>query len=150
MNEMNIGQAAKASGVSAKMIRHYEEIGLVPKAQRTAAGYRVYAEKDLHIFHFIRQARNLGFSMGQISELLSLWQNKRRTSRKVKELAMNHIDDLEERIRELKEMKNTISHLMHHCHGDDRPDCPIIDGLASANNNSSVKNRNNKRRHLIN
>lgn len=150
MNEMNIGQAAKTSGVSAKMIRHYEEIGLIQMAQRTAAGYRVYREKDLHILHFIKQARNLGFSMDQISELLSLWQNKRRTSRKVKELAMNHIDDLEERIRELQEMKNTISHLMHHCHGDDRPDCPIIEGLASGDNNAPVNNGKNKRRHLIN
>lgn len=129
MPGMNIGQAAKGSGVSAKMIRHYEEIGLVPAAQRTAAGYRVYQDKDLHIFRFIRQARILGFAIEQIKELLNLWQNKRRTSRKVKELAMNHIEELDRRIEGLKEMRATLAHLANHCHGDDRPDCPILDSL---------------------
>lgn len=131
MSEMNIGQAAKQSGVSAKMIRHYEEIGLIPNAHRTAAGYRVYQNKDLHVLRFVKQARNLGFSIEQIRELLNLWQNKRRTSRRVKALAMNHIQDLDERIEGLQEMRSTIAYLANHCHGDDRPDCPILDGLAS-------------------
>ncbi len=131
MSGINIGQAAKKSGVSAKMIRHYEEIGLIPDAQRTAAGYRIYQDKDLHIFRFIKQARVLGFSMEQIRELLSLWQNKRRTSRKVKELALSHIEELDGRIEGLKEMRSALAHLASHCHGDDRPECPILDGLAS-------------------
>ena len=130
MPAMNIGQAAKLSGVSAKMIRHYEEIGLTPGAQRTAAGYRVYQNKELHIFRFIRQARILGFSIDQIRELLNLWQNKRRTSRKVKEFAMNHIEDLDRRIEGLKEMRSALAHLAKHCHGDDRPECPILESLA--------------------
>lgn len=129
MSEMNIGQAAKASGVSAKMIRHYEEIDLIPGAQRTAAGYRIYQDKDLHILRFIKQARTLGFSIEQIRELLNLWQNRRRTSRKVKELAMSHLEELDARIEGLNAMRSTLAHLASHCHGDDRPDCPILDGL---------------------
>ena len=150
MNEMNIGQAAKASGVSTKMIRHYEQIGLIPKAHRTASGYRIYVEKDLHTLHFIKQARNLGFSTEQIGDLLSLWQNKRRSSRKVKELAMNHIRDLNERIRELQEIKNVISHLAHHCHGDDRADCPILDEIANGDNNKLAQAKKYNSRHLKN
>ena len=95
---MNIGEAARASGVSAKMIRHYEEIGLVPKAGRTASGYRVYSDGDLHVLRFVRQARNLGFAIDRIRDLLGLWQNRRRSSRKVKALALNHIAELDERI----------------------------------------------------
>lgn len=130
MQAMNIGQAAQASGVSAKMIRHYEEIGLIPKASRTGSGYRLYSGNELHLLTFIRQARNLGFSIEQIRELLNLWQNKRRNSRKVKELALNHLRELDERIRELQAIRAAISHLAMHCHGDDRPECPILDGLA--------------------
>lgn len=134
---MNIGEAARASGISAKMIRHYEEIGLMPRAVRTASGYRVYENKDLHVLSFIRQARNLGFGIAEIRDLLSLWQNKGRTSQKVKELAMNHIGELDERIRELQEIRQVILHLANHCHGDDRPDCPILDGLATGHQSHS-------------
>lgn len=132
MQTMNIGEAAQASGISAKMIRHYEDIGLIPKAGRTASGYRVYSHQDLHMLRFIRRARNLGFAIEQIRDLLSLWRNKRRTSQKVKELAMSHIRELDDRILELQEIREAISHLASHCHGDDRPDCPILDVLAAS------------------
>jgi len=127
---LNIGQAAEASGVSAKMIRHYEEIGLIPKARRTDSNYRTYSEADVHTLRFIKQARNLGFPIGAIGKLLALWRDHRRPSRKVKELALAHVQELEARIRELQTMKHTLEHLAKHCHGDDRPDCPILEGLA--------------------
>lgn len=127
---MNIGDAAKASGVSAKMIRHYESVGLFPEAQRTESGYRQYGEKDLSTLRFIRQSRDLGFSIEQIRELLGLWQNRRRPSRQVKALALAHIQELEQKLQELQAMKATLEHLVHCCHGDERPDCPIIDTLA--------------------
>ncbi|NCF37894.1 MAG: Cu(I)-responsive transcriptional regulator [Gammaproteobacteria bacterium] len=130
---MNIGEAARASGVSAKMIRHYEYIDLIPRAGRTASGYRVYSGTDLYMLSFIRQARNLGFSIERIRDLLDLWQNKRRTSQKVKALAMNHLRELDERILELQEIRQAIAHLADYCHGDERPDCPILDGLAAEN-----------------
>lgn len=126
---MNIGEAAQASGVSAKMVRHYEEIGLIPKARRTVAGYRMYSTADVHTLRFIKQARNLGFPIEQIEKLLALWQDRRRPSRKVKELAHAHIRELDERIREMQDMKRTLETLAKHCHGDDRPDCPILAGL---------------------
>lgn len=126
---MNIGEAAQASGVSAKMVRHYEEIGLIPKARRTISGYRLYTMADVHTLRFVKQARNLGFPIGQIEKLLALWQDRRRPSRKVKELAQAHIRELEERIREMQDMKRTLETLAKHCHGDDRPDCPILKGL---------------------
>ena len=126
---LNIGEAAGASGVSAKMVRHYEEIGLIPKAKRTLAGYRMYSHGDVHTLRFIKQARNLGFSIAQIEKLLALWQDRRRPSRKVKELAHAHIGELEERIREMQDMKRTLENLVKHCHGDDRPECPILEGL---------------------
>jgi Cu(I)-responsive transcriptional regulator len=148
MQEINIGRAATATGVSAKMIRHYEEIGLIPRAYRTASGYRLYTEKDLHTLRFIRQARNLGFPIEHIRALLNLWQNQRRTSRKVKELAMSHLRELDERIQELQEMKGAISHLVKNCHGDDRPDCPILDGLADATNSRPINRKNNRRHDL--
>lgn len=128
---MNIGQAAAEGGVSAKMIRHYETIGLLTPAKRTASGYRTYSEKDIHTLRFIKQARNLGFSIELIKDLLSLWQNQRRTSRRVKELAQNHLRDVNERILELQEIKSALENLVRHCHGDDRPDCPILDRLAT-------------------
>jgi MerR family copper efflux transcriptional regulator len=127
---MNIGQAAKATGVSAKMIRHYESLGLFPEAPRTDAGYRQYGATDLHTLRFIRQSRDLGFSLEQIRQLLGLWQNRRRPSRQVKALAQVHIEELEQKAQELLAMKSTLEHLVHCCHGDDRPDCPIIDTLA--------------------
>jgi len=131
MMQMNIGEAAKHSGVSAKMIRHYEGIGLIPKATRTYSGYRTYSGKDVHTLRFIRQARNLGFSIKQIEELLGLWRNQRRSSSKVKTLALAHIAELDARIAELGAMKRTLASLAEHCHGDDRPDCPILEGLAA-------------------
>lgn len=135
---MNIGQAARASGVSAKMIRHYEEIGLIGKAGRTEAGYRVYGEADLHTLRFVGQARTLGFSIEQIKALLGLWQNQRRTSRKVKELALRHIEELDDRIRELQQIKQTLSHLIQCCRGDNRPECPILDSLAQEHEGRSA------------
>ena len=129
-NDMNIGEAAKASGVSAKMIRHYERVGLLAQAARTDAGYRQYGEKDVHTLRFIRQSRDLGFSIEQIRALLSLWQNRSRPSRQVKALAEAHIHELEQKAQELLAMKATLEHLARDCHGDDRPECPIIETLA--------------------
>ena len=150
MQTMNIGEAARVSGVSAKMIRHYENIGLIPKAGRTTSGYRVYSGNDLHVLSFIRQARNLGFSIDRIRDLLGLWQNKRRTSQKVKELAISHLQELDARILELQEIRQAIAHLADHCHGDERPECPILDGLAADHGNflDGTENALNSR-HLI-
>ena len=127
---MNIGEAARASGVSAKMIRHYEEQGFVPKAGRTVAGYRVYRENDVHALRFIRRARDLGFSLKEIKDLLGLWNNRRRASADVKRLATEHVKELDARIAEMRAMRRTLAHLAEHCHGDDRPDCPILEDLA--------------------
>lgn len=127
---MNIGEAAKASGVSAKMIRHYESVGLFPLALRTEAGYRQYTAKEVSTLRFVRQSRDLGFSVEQIRELLGLWQDRKRPSRQVRALAQAHIQELDEKLKELHAMKATLEHLVHCCHGDDRPDCPIIDTLA--------------------
>lgn len=129
---MNIGQAAHATGVSAKMIRHYESVGLFPEARRTEAGYRLYGDKELATLRFIRHSRDLGFSLEQIRALLDLWQNRRRPSRTVKALAQTHLDEIDQKLRELQAMRATLSHLVHCCAGDDRPDCPIIDSLADA------------------
>jgi MerR family copper efflux transcriptional regulator len=128
--EMTIGQAAKSSAVSAKMIRHYESIGLLPKAQRTQSGYRLYDETDVHTLRFIQRARSLGFPLETIRTLLALWRNRRRSSAQVKELAERHVADLERKIAEMQAMVRTLKHLAHNCHGDDRPDCPILDDLA--------------------
>ena len=127
---MNIGAAAQASGVSAKMIRHYEEIGLIPPANRSDAGYRTYSERDVHVLRFIRQGRVLGFSMKQITELIGLWLDQSRSSSKVKQLAQEHIRELDAKINELQVMKSTLERLASSCHGDSRPECPILDGLA--------------------
>jgi MerR family transcriptional regulator, copper efflux regulator len=127
---MNIGQAAKASGVTAKMIRNYESIGLLPAAARTDSGYRVYGEKELHVLRFIRRARKLGFSLERIADLLSLWRDDGRASGDVKRIALAHVTELDERIRELTEMRDTLASLADCCHGDDRPDCPILQTLA--------------------
>jgi MerR family transcriptional regulator, copper efflux regulator len=127
---MNIGQAASASGVSAKMIRHYEDIGLVQRSKRTSSNYRTYSDNDVHALRFVRAARDLGFSLKQIGELLSLWRDRRRPSRKVKALVMQHLADLERRIAEMQAMKATLQYLAQHCHGDDRPECPILEDLA--------------------
>jgi len=127
---MNIGQAASASGVSAKMIRHYEELGLLPAAKRTESGYRQYDDNEVHTLRFIRHSRDLGFSLSEIAELVGLWQNRRRSSRRVKAMAQAHIKELEQKAAELLAMKSTLEHLVHCCHGDDRPECPILEGLA--------------------
>jgi Cu(I)-responsive transcriptional regulator len=129
---LNIGQAAQASGVSSKMIRHYEDIGLIAKAQRTAAGYRIYRDADVHVLRFIRRSRELGFSMKEIGGLLGLWQNRRRASADVKRLAQRHIDELDAKIGELQAMRRTLQELARCCHGDGRPDCPILDDLAGS------------------
>jgi MerR family copper efflux transcriptional regulator len=128
---MNIGEAAKASGVSVKMVRHYEAIGLLPKAKRTFSNYRVYSDNDVHELRFIRRGRDLGFSMEEIRALLGLWRNKGRSSAAVKKVAGKHIDDLRAKITELQSMVQTLEHLAQHCHGDARPDCPILDDLAN-------------------
>ena len=126
----NIGDAAALTGVSAKMIRHYEGIGLIPAAGRTFAGYRLYGAADLHRLRFIKRARSLGFSIRQIEALLSLWNDPRRASRDVKRLAQEHADELERKIREMQAMQRTLRRLAQACHGDDRPECPVLDDLA--------------------
>lgn len=131
MGAYNIGEAATLSGVSAKMIRHYEQMGLVPKASRTHSGYRTYVESDLHMLRFIRRARDLGFSLRQMGDLLDLWQDRRRRSSAVKALALAHIRTLDAKMAEITAMKGALEHLVHCCHGDERPDCPILDNLAS-------------------
>ncbi|MFT3718476.1 Cu(I)-responsive transcriptional regulator [Pseudorhodoferax sp.] len=127
---MNIGQAAKASGVSAKMIRHYESLGLFPEAARSEAGYRRYGDREIATLRFIRHSRDLGFSLAQIRDLLDLWRDRKRPSRQVKALAEAHLAELDAKLAELQAVKATLEHLVHCCHGDDRPDCPIIDTLA--------------------
>lgn len=131
MKAITIGAAAKASGVSAKMIRHYEAIGLLPKPRRTSAGYRIYTDNDAHTLRFIRQARDLGFSTRQIAELVGLWHDRRRTSAKVKALALDHVRELEQRLAETLAIKAALEHLVHCCHGDERPECPILDSLSA-------------------
>ncbi|MGY6547647.1 MAG: Cu(I)-responsive transcriptional regulator [Roseinatronobacter sp.] len=126
---MNIGAAAQASGVSAKMIRYYEDTGLIPAAARTAAGYRVYSETDVHMLRFIRRARDLGFSVEGIRDLLGLWRDRNRQSADVKQLALAHVAQLRQRIRELEDMAGTLETLAACCHGNDRPDCPILSEL---------------------
>lgn len=127
---MQIGQAAKNSGVSAKMIRHYEAIGLLPAADRRASGYRDYSPHDIHRLQFIGRARDLGFSIERIKLLLRLWSDQSRSSAAVKKLALSHIDELDQKIRHLAEMRATLAHLAKACDGDGRPDCPILIGLA--------------------
>jgi Cu(I)-responsive transcriptional regulator len=129
---MNIGEAASASGVSAKMIRHYESVDLLPPAARTDGGYRQYADKDVHTLQFIRRSRDLGFSIAEIRGLLNLWQDRTRPSRQVKAMAQAHISDLEQKAQEILAMKATLEHLVRCCRGDDRPECPILDQLASS------------------
>jgi MerR family copper efflux transcriptional regulator len=127
----NIGEAAAISGVSAKMIRHYESIGLLSPAERTFAGYRIYSDNDIHRLRFIKRTRVLGFPIKQIEVLLGLWDNRERASSEVKELARAHADELGRKIREMQAMQQTLLDLARRCHGDDRPDCPILEDLAT-------------------
>lgn len=128
---MNIGEASAATGISAKMIRYYEETGLIVAAKRTEAGYRVYGENDIQTLRFIRRARDLGFSVKQIEGLLQLWRDRSRASADVKRIATDHIADLQAKMRALQEMVSTLEHLSHNCHGDGRPDCPILTSLGA-------------------
>ena len=129
---VTIGEAARATGVSAKMIRYYEETGLLGPAERTRSGYRLYGGADLHALRFVRRARDLGFSMREIAELLGLWQDRSRASAAVKSVALGHVGDLRRRIAELEAMARTLEHLAERCGGDERPDCPILNDLAGA------------------
>jgi Cu(I)-responsive transcriptional regulator len=129
---MNIGEAARQSGVSAKMVRHYESLGLLPRVHRSDSGYRQYSHAEVHTLRFIKRSRELGFSMPEIAELVSLWQNRRRASASVRRIAQKHADDLAQRIAAMQTMQKTLAHLIHGCQGNDRPDCPILDDLAGA------------------
>ncbi len=153
---MNIGQASDASGVSAKMIRYYEEIGLIRPMGRTGNNYRVYGDEEVHVLRFIKRARSLGFSLEETETLLKLWQDKSRESAAVKQVATSHIVDLERRIAEMQGMVQTLKHLAHCCGGDNRPNCPILDDLAgdssavgdsSATGDSSSPSASKKARH---
>ncbi len=127
----SISEAAERAGVSAKMIRHYEDLGMIPKVGRTQAGYRIYRDSDIHTLRFIRRARDLGFTMKEIETLLGLWQNRRRASADVKKLAVKHLADLDARIAEMQEMRSALAKLADCCQGDERPDCPILEDLGA-------------------
>lgn len=128
---MNIGKAARASGVSAKMIRYYESTGLIAPAERTDSGYRAYGSTDVHVLRFIRRARDLGFPLPDIVRLLDLWRDRSRASVDVKRIAIGQVAKLRRKIIEMQEMAATLERLAAHCHGDDRPECPIMDDLSA-------------------
>ncbi len=138
---MTIGEAARATGVSAKMIRYYEETGLIGTAERSSGGYRLYGETDLHALRFVRRARDLGFAMAEIAELLTLWRDRTRASADVKALALRHVADLRRRAAELQGMARTLTDLAEHCCGDARPDCPILDDLARGKQDATQRSR---------
>jgi len=127
---MNIGSAARQSGVPAKTIRYYESVGLIDPAERTASGYRVYGRQDVETLRFVQRARGLGFSVEEVGSLLTLWRDRSRNSAEVKALARHRVADIDRKMAELAEMRETLLHLMERCHGDARPDCPILQGLA--------------------
>jgi Cu(I)-responsive transcriptional regulator len=127
---VNIGDAARASGVSTRMVRHYESLGLLGQVVRTESGYRQYGEADVHALRFIKRARDLGFSMSEITDLLDLWRNRRRASASVRRITQAHAEDLARRIEAMQAMRRTLMNLLEHCHGDARPECPILDDLA--------------------
>lgn len=127
---VSIGEAARLSGISARMVRHYEGLGLLGQVARTDSGYRQYSATDVHTLRFIKRARDMGFSMEQVAELVDLWHNRRRASASVKRVAQAHLEELAQRIAAMQAMQRTLAHLVHCCHGDQRPDCPILDDLA--------------------
>lgn len=127
---VTIGEASQLSGVSAKMLRYYESLGLLGRVTRSDSGYRLYSHADVHTLRFIKRSRDLGFSMDEISELVKLWQNRSRASSTVHRIAQKHVDELSARIAAMQAMQRTLQNLLHHCHGDERPDCPILDDLA--------------------
>ena len=127
---LNIGEAARLSGISTRMVRHYESLGLLGDVHRSDSGYRQYSPAEVHTLRFIKRSRDMGFSMEQVAELVDLWRNRRRTSASVKRIAQSHLDELEQRIAAMQGMQRTLAHLVHCCHGDQRPDCPILDDLA--------------------
>lgn len=132
MTRVSIGEAARQSGVSARMVRHYEGLGLLPAVDRTDSGYRQYSEADIHTLRFIKRSRDLGFSMSEIAELAGLWHDRQRTSASVKGIAQRHLAELDQRIVAMQSMRKTLTHLVHSCHGDQRPECPILDDLAGS------------------
>lgn len=134
---MTIGEVANLSGLSVKMIRRYEEAGIIPKAKRSSAGYRLYRESDAHALAFVKRARELGFSMKDIKELLGLWSNKKRSSGNVKKIAAKHQQSLRRKLEEIKSVLMTLDSLVDRCHGDERPDCPILEDLAGPKDISS-------------
>lgn len=138
---MNIGQAAERSGVPAKTIRYYESIGLVAPAERTSGGYRVYGDKDVQTLQFINRARNLGFSVKQVGELLELWRDRQRSSADVKAVAHQHLAEIDQRMGELAAMRDTLEHLVNRCHGDSRPECPILADLAGEQGGNGAMSR---------
>lgn len=134
----NIGEAARDSGVSAKMIRHYEQTGVVPASPRTVAGYRLYREADVHTLRFVQRARELGFPVKEIKELVGLWTSRRRSSAAVHRVASRHLAALEHKIGQMESMRGTLQQLVLACHGDERPECPILDDLARAETASAA------------
>lgn len=128
---LTIGRVARQTGVPAKTIRYYEETGLIPAATRAPNGYRVYAERSVELLRFVKRARDLGFSIREVGDLLALWQDERRASAEVKALALRHLELVHKKIEELESLQRTLQHLVERCHGDDRPDCPILDDLAA-------------------
>lgn len=138
---MNIGEASKVTGISTKMIRYYESIGLISNALRTEAGYRIYSDKEIHALRFINKARDLGFSVDQMRDLLALWRDRSRASADVKSIALEHVKALEAKAQALQAMSQTLKHLAANCHGDDRPDCPIIEEFANVTMTVERKSR---------
>jgi Cu(I)-responsive transcriptional regulator len=145
---MNIGEAAAASGVSAKMIRYYESIGLIANVSRSPSGYRIYSPDDVHTLRFVRRSRDLGFSVEQMGELLALWSDRSRASADVKQIALDHVAELERKMRELRDMANTLRHLAENCQGDGRPHCPIIEDLSCGHEAAPPKPKPSRRQRV--
>jgi Cu(I)-responsive transcriptional regulator len=138
---VNIGEASAASGVSAKMIRYYENIGLLPASSRSANNYRRYTASDIHRLRFVRRSREFGFSMAQIEALLALWSDRTRPSKEVKKIAIAHVEELDAKIRHLRQLRTSLKSLADCCHGDNRPDCPILDDLELGEQRPATKQK---------